>query len=81
MDEMARHEFDTDSLSFRFDVDGDEHSARISGEALMDHFGAPSLEPLDLINAYRGNSVAIEAAAVLKARSGEQVPLLRSADF
>lgn len=67
------------SLNFRFAHGGAQHSARISEEALADHFGSDG-SPKGMILSYRANTAAIHAKAVQLIEAGaQQLVLIQTA--
>lgn len=71
------------TVAFPTVVDGVQHTAEISTEALMDHFGATSAQGSDLVQAFKQHRSAIEAVARVKlpARLAAGHGLLVTADF
>ncbi len=71
----------TETLSFRIEIGGKTHVARISAEALEDHFGAAH-DPASQVLAYRAHFEVINQKAAQKMMGGAQEPvLLTTKDF
>jgi Protein of unknown function (DUF1488) len=71
------------TVAFPAVVDGNNVTAEISEEALMDHFGATSNTPAELVRAFKAHRPAIEAVARIKLpqRLMAGRPLLITEDF
>lgn len=75
----------TQNTTVAFDavVNGVKVPFEITEEALMDHFGASSNQPAELVRSFKANRLGIEAIARIKLpqRLMAGRPLLVSADF
>ncbi len=71
----------SDSVDFWLEIDGKRVQARISGEALLDHYGALSLDREPLLDAFRANSGAIAEKAFKAHRVGVHPLLLKTQMF
>lgn len=70
------------SIAFPVDVDGARHRCLVTEEALMDHFGATSIDPDHLRDTFEANRSHIQAVAEKLIRAGAAGDvLLKSQSF